>query len=279
MATAVRPCEPHRPPPPVHRAPVAAEAREQCRPAPSGMESDRTSDDKEKRDVIRIPRRAAAMTAAVTTAVTAAFAVAWGWPGAVQAAPDPEPQRPSAGASPHLPDGWRITGSGGTEKLEWRSPGRVPMGGARIEFRGGGRLLGHPAAAADGRTLRLPLERWYVSGRRGKISRVEAAGRRLDAEGHGPRARTRPRRLFGRVASDGNPAREPLCTRSIPVIAESSVPSRRRVLPAVGAPAGAGHTGGDEGRGRGARPAPRAAGRWRSSCTDAMTPASTRKER
>ncbi len=125
----------------------------------------------------RIPRMAAAMTAAVT----AAFAMAWGWPGAVQAAPDPEPQRPSAGASPHLPDGWRITGSGGTEKLEWRSPGRVPMGGARIEFRSGGRLLGHPAAATDGRTLRLPLDGVRLG--QARDLRVEAAGRRLDAEG------------------------------------------------------------------------------------------------
>ncbi|WP_425473747.1 hypothetical protein [Streptomyces tailanensis] len=114
-------------------------------------------------------------------AVTAAFAMALGWPGAVQAAPDPEPQRPSADASPHLPDGWRITGSGGTEKLEWRSPDRVPMGGARIEFRSGDRLLGHPAAAADGRTFRLPLDGVRLG--QARDLRVEAAGRRLDAEG------------------------------------------------------------------------------------------------
>ncbi|MPY58367.1 alpha/beta hydrolase [Streptomyces spongiae] len=126
--------------------------------------------------MIRVPR--------VAAAVTAALAVALGSPGMAQAAPEPEPGQPSAPLSPAhpgLPEGWRITGSGESGELVWRSPERVPVGDARVEFLSGDRLLGTPEPAADGRTFRLPL----AGVRLGKADdlRVVAAGRRLDAAG------------------------------------------------------------------------------------------------
>ncbi|GGY35320.1 hypothetical protein [Streptomyces djakartensis] len=126
--------------------------------------------------MIRVPR--------VVAAATAALAVALGSPGMAQAAPEPEPGRPSAPVSPVSPgmaEGWTITGSGQAKELVWRSPRKVPVGDARVEFHSGNRRLGAPVPAADGRTFRLPL----AGVRLGKAEdlRAVAAGRRLDAAG------------------------------------------------------------------------------------------------
>ncbi|GAA3778413.1 alpha/beta hydrolase family protein [Streptomyces phyllanthi] len=123
--------------------------------------------------MIRVPR--------VMAAATAALAVALGSPGTAQAAPEPEPGRPSAPVSQGLPEGWKITGSGEARELVWRSPEKVPVGDARVEFQSGTRSLGIPEPATDGRTFRLPLD----GVRLGKTDdlRAVAAGRRLDAAG------------------------------------------------------------------------------------------------
>ncbi|ELP61651.1 hypothetical protein ACKI1I_01645 [Streptomyces turgidiscabies] len=127
----------------------------------------------------------------VTAAVTAALALALASPGAAQASPDPEPGRPTAPVSPGLPEGWLTTGSGDSAELVWRSPEKVPVGDAQVEFRSGERLLGTPRPAADGRTFRLPLDGVRL-GRTDDL-RVEAAGRRLDAAGVNAAGRERRR--------------------------------------------------------------------------------------
>ncbi|MFE7655062.1 alpha/beta hydrolase family protein [Streptomyces bottropensis] len=131
--------------------------------------------------MIRVSRVVAAVTAALTVALVV--------PGTALAAPEPEPGRPSAPASPGLPEGWLTTGSGESAELVWRAPEKVPVGDAQVEFRSGERLLGTPRPAADGRTFRLPLD----GVRLGSTDdlRVEAAGRRLDVAGAKAAARER----------------------------------------------------------------------------------------
>ncbi|WP_086785819.1 hypothetical protein, partial [Streptomyces caniscabiei] len=139
----------------------------------------------------------------VTTAVAAVLALALAAPGAALAAPEPDPGRPSAAASAGLPEGWRTTGSGESAELVWRSPEKVPVGDAQVEFRSGDRLLGTPRPAADGRTFRLPLD----GVRLGSTDdlRVEAAGRRLDVVG--AKAAARERRALDAASDD--PSRLP----------------------------------------------------------------------
>ncbi|WP_405536142.1 hypothetical protein OG787_21970 [Streptomyces sp. NBC_00075] len=133
--------------------------------------------------MIRVSRATAAVAAAVALALAA--------PVTAPAASQPEPGRPSAPASPGLPEGWLTTGSGKSAELVWRSPEKVPVGDAQVEFRSGERLLGVPRPAADGRTFRLPLDGVRL-GRTDDL-RVEAAGRRLDAAGANEAARERRR--------------------------------------------------------------------------------------
>ncbi|WP_406463756.1 hypothetical protein OH768_49260 [Streptomyces sp. NBC_01622] len=118
--------------------------------------------------------------------VTAAavLAVAGGVSGSAQAVPpsDTEPFTATATADDGtLPPGWRITGKGSAQQLVWRSDRQVPMGDARVEFHAGGRLLGVPRPAKDGRTFRLGLD----AASSGKLTglQVLAGGRRLDAAG------------------------------------------------------------------------------------------------
>ncbi|MDX3709084.1 hypothetical protein PV733_08910 [Streptomyces europaeiscabiei] len=125
----------------------------------------------------------------VTAAVAAALALALASPGAAQAAPEPALGPASAPASAGLPEGWRTTGSGESAELVWRSPEKVPVGDAQVEFRSGESLLGVPRPAADGRTFRLPLDGVRL-GRTDDL-RVVAAGRRLDAAGANAAARER----------------------------------------------------------------------------------------
>ncbi|MEU1511659.1 hypothetical protein ABZ490_05795 [Streptomyces sp. NPDC005811] len=108
------------------------------------------------------------------TAVAVLAALA-GTPGLAQAQ---QPSGPSASAASDggLPRGWRVTGEGAARQLVWRSERTVPMGDARVEFHAGGRLLGVPKAAEDGRTFRLPLDRAASL----TDLQVLAAGRRLD---------------------------------------------------------------------------------------------------
>ena len=84
------------------------------------------------------------------------------------------------GMTSALPGGWRIEGN----ELVWTSKSRLPMGGARYEFRAGKRLLGFPAQSGDTLRLRLPARDplQYLS--------VWAAGRRIDAPM--PATRTAP---------------------------------------------------------------------------------------
>ncbi|MER6414020.1 hypothetical protein [Streptomyces humidus] len=123
------------------------------------------------------------------TAVAVLAALA-GSPGLAQAE-QPHPSGPlSATGEKPLPPGWRIDGAGGTRELVWRAPKAVPMGDARVEFRTGGRLLGVPKPARDGRTFRLPVGETRPE--RLADLRVTAAGRRLDApadDTHGPGSR------------------------------------------------------------------------------------------
>ncbi|MFJ9242194.1 hypothetical protein [Streptomyces sp. NPDC101776] len=116
--------------------------------------------------------------------VTAAtvLAVAGGMSGSAQAAPasDAGPFTATAAADDGtLPPGWRITGKGSAQQLVWRSGTRVPMGDARVEFHAGGRLLGVPSPAKDGRTFRLGLG--AIAPKQLTFLQVLAAGRRLDA--------------------------------------------------------------------------------------------------
>ncbi|MET7489317.1 hypothetical protein [Streptomyces sp. NPDC005538] len=117
--------------------------------------------------------------------VTAAavLAVAGGVSGSAQAAPPTEAGPFTAKAAADndgLPPGWRITGKGSAQQLVWRSGTRVPMGDARVEFHAGGRLLGVPRAAKDGRTFRLGLG--AATPKKLTDLQVLSAGRRLDTD-------------------------------------------------------------------------------------------------
>ncbi|MFD9135079.1 hypothetical protein ACFVZA_22040 [Streptomyces bottropensis] len=114
-------------------------------------------------------------TGVIAVAVLAALA---GSPGLAQAQqPSGAPAAVSAASDDDLPKGWSVTDQGVVRKLVWRSGRNVPMGDARVEFHTGGRLLGVPKAAKDGRTFRLALDQDIPL----KDLRVMAAGRRLDA--------------------------------------------------------------------------------------------------
>ncbi|MCX4767096.1 hypothetical protein OG562_40255 [Streptomyces sp. NBC_01275] len=110
------------------------------------------------------------------TAVAVLAALA-GSPGLAQAQQPPQAKPPAATADSTLPKGWRVTGEGADRELVWRSATRVPVGDARVEFHAGGRLLGVPKAAKDGRTFRLALD----PGASLDDLQVRASGRRLDA--------------------------------------------------------------------------------------------------
>ncbi len=69
-----------------------------------------------------------------------------------------------------LPAGFRVQGG----ELVWTSPATLRMGGARHEFRSGGRLLGYPVQRGDTLRLRLP------AGARLQGLSVWAGGRRMD---------------------------------------------------------------------------------------------------
>ncbi|EXU62034.1 hypothetical protein Z951_43870 [Streptomyces sp. PRh5] len=112
------------------------------------------------------------------TAVAVLAALA-GSPGLAQAEQPHTFGQLSATADSPLPPGWRIDGEGGARELVWRAPKAVPMGDAWVEFRTGGRLLGVPKPARDGRTFRLVLG--TTRPERLTALRVTAAGRRLDA--------------------------------------------------------------------------------------------------
>ncbi|MFE1383555.1 hypothetical protein ACFW6S_31870 [Streptomyces sp. NPDC058740] len=124
------------------------------------------------------------VTRGVTTAV-ALLAMAAASPLPAYAQPTPgSPQTASPGSragDAGLPEGWGISGTGADSHLVWTSPKPLAMGDARVEFRSGDRLLGHPVAQRDGRTFRLALG----DVRLGEPSelRVTAGGRRLDAAG------------------------------------------------------------------------------------------------
>ncbi|MEU5085404.1 hypothetical protein [Streptomyces sp. NPDC021356] len=121
----------------------------------------------------------------------ALLAMAGAAPAAAQAAPDRQPSaaRPFTAAGDGdtgLPPGWRVTGSGKSRQLEWRSGTAVPMGDARVEFYAGDRLLGRPRPGGDGRTFRLGLDAARAQDLKElKGLQVRAAGRRLDAGGTG----------------------------------------------------------------------------------------------
>ncbi|MFI2738264.1 hypothetical protein [Streptomyces sp. NPDC018711] len=132
------------------------------------------------------------VTRGVTTAVALlALTAAAPWPASAQ----PSPGSPSAAPGDRfdgvlLPEGWRITGDGTGRQLVWTSPERVPVGDARVEFRSGDRLLGHPLPRPDGRSYALPLDGVRLDG--GAELRVTAGGRRLDAAGRAGAATERP---------------------------------------------------------------------------------------
>ncbi|MFJ3903749.1 hypothetical protein [Streptomyces sp. NPDC090025] len=148
----------------------------------------------------------------VTTAAAVLALTATAAPGLAYALPSPgTPATASPGERdgvPALPDGWRLSGSGAERQLIWTADTKVPMGDARVEFRSGGRLLGHPVAAPDGRTFRLALD-----GRRigdGAELSVNAAGRRLDAaDGDGDGARSRSPRGIRPTAPAARPEAQP----------------------------------------------------------------------
>ncbi|MFD4630878.1 hypothetical protein ACFVYR_09230 [Streptomyces sp. NPDC058284] len=131
--------------------------------------------------------------ARVATTALAVLALAAVSPGAAQAGPtagSPPPAPASAGSDGKgLPEGWRLTGEGAGEQLVWASPDPVPMGDARIEFYSGDKLLGHPVAARDRRSFRLPLNGARLGD--AKKLKVLAAGRRLDEAGADERSRGR----------------------------------------------------------------------------------------
>ncbi|WP_372482494.1 alpha/beta hydrolase [Streptomyces bambusae] len=140
--------------------------------------------------MIRVTRVAAA-----ATAVLALAAAVPGTAYAAQAPGSPGSLSDLAGRAGGLPDGWQISGSGADRRLVWTSPERVPMGGARVEFHAGDRLLGRPEPAPDGRSFRLPLAGLRIG--QDADLRVVAAGRRLDGPAATPNsagtsARVRP---------------------------------------------------------------------------------------
>jgi hypothetical protein len=115
-------------------------------------------------------------------------------------------QDPGAG----LPPGWRITGTGEDSALEWRAPGRVPPGDARVEFHADGSLLGVPEQGEDGRTFRLPLN----DAQHAELTdlQVRAGGRQLnEPDGDARRGRTPdaelPPRLPAGTVDPGKPGR------------------------------------------------------------------------
>ncbi|MFF5014603.1 hypothetical protein [Streptomyces sp. NPDC001165] len=121
--------------------------------------------------------------------ITAAalLAVAGASPGAAVAQGQPSSQSAAltAAADGKLPPGWGITGGwSASQQLVWRSDRPVPMGDARVEFRSGGRLLGIPQPARDGRTFRLPLDGQHAGELHGL--QVWSGGRRLDGQGDVP---------------------------------------------------------------------------------------------
>ncbi|MGW5424991.1 hypothetical protein [Streptomyces sp. NPDC003943] len=127
------------------------------------------------------------VTRGVTTAV-ALLAMTAAAPGIASAQPAPHtpaatPPTASPDGGPGLPGGWRLTGTGAGRQLVWTAPEPVPMGDARVEFRDGDRLLGHPVAQPDGKTFRLTLGETSVD--QGARLSVTAAGRRLDAPAAG----------------------------------------------------------------------------------------------
>jgi hypothetical protein len=119
------------------------------------------------------------------TAVAVLAALA-GSPGLAQAQQPSNAGPLSATNDNGLPPGWRIDGKRGARELVWRAPKAVPMGDARVEFRSGGRLLGVPKPAKDGRTFRLALDK--ATSPELTDLQVTAAGRRLDAAADEPRA-------------------------------------------------------------------------------------------
>ncbi|MEU7025865.1 hypothetical protein AB0A60_04150 [Streptomyces sp. NPDC046275] len=131
------------------------------------------------------------VTRGVTTAVTL-LALAGASPGLAYAQPGGAGARAGGAAvnGTELPEGWRVVGSGAERQLVWTADRAVPMGDARVEFRAGGRLLGHPVAAPDGRSFRLPLGDERIDG--GAALSVTAGGRRLDAEAQARAPRLRP---------------------------------------------------------------------------------------
>lgn len=137
--------------------------------------------------------------ARVATAALAVLALAAVSPGAAQAAPSADPPVPGPPPAPAsagddgkgLPEGWRLAGEGAGKQLVWASPDPVPMGDARVEFYAGDKLLGHPVAAQDRRSFRLPLHGARIGP--AKQLKVLAAGRRLDEAGTGAESRG-PRR-------------------------------------------------------------------------------------
>jgi hypothetical protein len=99
----------------------------------------------------------------LVSAALAATLVIGGAPQAWAAPPDPGPTSAD----------WSIADG----QLTWRSPERIPMGDAAVEFYAGDRRLGRPLPAADHRTFRLPLEQAESL----RDLQVRAGGRRLDA--------------------------------------------------------------------------------------------------
>ncbi|MFV6026591.1 alpha/beta hydrolase family protein [Streptomyces sp. NPDC056264] len=134
-------------------------------------------------------------TRGVATAA-ALLALASVSPGAAFAQSPVPSDGPSAAASSSrlgnldLPEGWQVSGNGARRQLVWTAPEPVPMGDARVAFHAGDRLLGHPVAARDGRSFRLPLQDLRLT--EGTQLRVTAGGRRLDADGPARSARLTP---------------------------------------------------------------------------------------
>ncbi|NNN30086.1 hypothetical protein HLK59_06860 [Streptomyces sp. S3(2020)] len=140
------------------------------------------------------------------TAVAVLAALA-GSPGPVQAQQPPVAGALSASADDGLPPGWRIDGEGEARELVWRAPKRVPMGDSRVEFRAGGRLLGVPLPAKDGRTFRLDLAEAAHHGL--TDLQVTAAGRRLDAaaDDRGKASGAAPKRSTALPANSVDPGK------------------------------------------------------------------------
>ncbi|MFF5970395.1 hypothetical protein ACFY7C_02605 [Streptomyces sp. NPDC012769] len=147
------------------------------------------------------------VTRGATTAV-ALLALAAASPAAAHAQPAPgDPTATSPGSrlgEQRLPEGWRVTGSGAGRQLEWTPAEPVPMGDARVEFRAGERLLGHPVPGPDGRSFRLPLGKLGQARlEEGERLRVTAGGRALDGTGPARSARDRPLAPSAPPASPG----------------------------------------------------------------------------